>query len=85
MLSSLLNHVFPRVADSTAADGYWVAKAISSQRKELTFFRKRLQRLRNGKSYSPWKLNSRGNTLCVKGGGKTYHCGEEKVYHRGNG
>ena len=21
----------------------------------------------------------------VKGGGKTYHCGEEKVYHRGNG
>ena len=20
----------------------------------------------------------------VKGGGKTYHCGEEKVYHRGN-
>ena len=21
----------------------------------------------------------------VKGGGKTYHCGEKKVYHRGNG
>ena len=25
------------------------------------------------------------STQCVKGGGKTYHCGEEKVYHRGNG
>ena len=22
--------------------------------------------------------------LDVKGGGKTYHCGGEKVYHRGN-
>ena len=22
--------------------------------------------------------------FAVKGGGKTYHCGGEKVYHRGN-
>ena len=38
MLSSLLNRVFPGVADSAAADGCWVAKAISSQRKELDVF-----------------------------------------------
>ena len=37
MLSSLLNRVFPGVADS-AADGCWVAKAIISQRKELDVF-----------------------------------------------
>ena len=26
-----------------------------------------------------------GGTAGVKGGGKTYHCGGEKVYHRDNG
>ena len=38
MLSSLLNRVFPGVADSAAVDGCWIAKAISSQRKELDVF-----------------------------------------------
>ena len=38
MLSSVLNRVFPGVAVSTAADGCWVAKAISSHRKELDVF-----------------------------------------------
>ena len=31
--------------------------------------------------HPPGHSNSR---LSVKGGGKTYHCGGEKVYHRGN-
>ena len=39
--------------------------------------------------YPPFHLRQSryraGNrTLAVKGGGKTYHCGGEKVYHRGN-
>ena len=38
MLSRLLNSVFPGTADSAAAEGCWVARAINSQHKELDVF-----------------------------------------------
>ena len=36
-----------------------------------------------GKAESQGRIGAR--RVAVKGGGKTYHCGGEKVYHRDNG